>query len=63
MKQLLENWRTYVNEVSGQGLDRYATLISREVIKALKPLRYVIERLDKEERFLYLKGNFSVTQR
>jgi len=36
MKQLLENWRTYVNEVSGQGLDRYATLISREVIKALK---------------------------
>ena len=37
-------------------------MIAKEVIKALKPLRYVIERLDKEERFLYLKGNFSVSQ-
>ena len=36
MKLILENWRAYVNEISGQGLDRYATLISREVIKALK---------------------------
>jgi len=26
-------------------------------------LRYAIERMDKEERFLYLKGNFDVPQR
>ena len=26
-------------------------------------LRYAIERMDKEERFLYLKGNFDVRQR
>jgi len=26
-------------------------------------LRYTIERMDKEERFLYLKGNFDVPQR
>mgnify|MGYP005831124845 CR=1 FL=1 len=36
MKLLLENWRKYINEVSGRGLERYATLISREVVKALK---------------------------
>jgi len=36
MKLLLENWREYVNEVSGKGLERYTTLISREVINALK---------------------------
>ena len=36
MKLLFENWRRYLNEVSGQGLERYATFISREVVKALK---------------------------
>ena len=36
MKLILENWRNYINEVSGKRLERYATLISREVVKALK---------------------------
>ena len=36
MKLLLENWREYINEVSGRSLENYTTLISREVIKALK---------------------------
>ena len=36
MKLILENWRNYINEVSGKGLERYATLISREIVKALK---------------------------
>jgi hypothetical protein len=26
-------------------------------------LRYAIERMDKEERLLYLKGNFDVSQK
>jgi len=36
MKLILENWRRYLNEASGRGLEHYTTLISREVIKALK---------------------------
>ena len=36
MKQLFESWRTYLNEVSGKSLENYTTLISREIVKALK---------------------------
>ena len=36
MKLILENWRKYIIEVSGRSLENYTTLISREVIKALK---------------------------
>ncbi len=36
MKLLLENWRKYINEVSGRSLENYTTLISREVVKAIK---------------------------
>ena len=36
MKLILENWRKYINEVSGRSLDRYVTLISREIVEALK---------------------------
>ena len=34
MKLLFENWRRYLNE--GRELEQYTTLISREIVNALK---------------------------
>ena len=46
MKQLFEGWRTYLNEVSGRSLENYTTLISREVVKAIKD-KGIRERLSE----------------
>jgi hypothetical protein len=49
MKLLLENWRKYINEVSGRALDNYTTLISREVVKALKDNQVKTALIDREQ--------------
>ena len=37
MKQLLENWRKFVNEAStGKKMEGYTTKLSREIVDAIK---------------------------